>query len=109
MNTGILKNWMPFWAEIDDVTEGEKQKVRDGLKYYLDHPIDNEIFTSTIQFRVVGEIYGSDRFEDGDGIMTSPVKEIRRVVAEGVCEPTFDVVTQNSIYRMTLRDSYIFW
>ena len=96
---------MPHWDDTDDVDGLQQELLRDELKQFIDHPIDNPVFVSEIPFRIVGEIYNDDRFDDGDGIMTSFVKEIRRVATDDTT-PNFDVITRNSTYRIRLCDSY---
>ncbi len=100
-----LLNWMPHWDDTDEVDGFQQELLRDELKQFIDHPIDNPVFVPEIPFRIVGEIYNDDRFDDGDGIMTSFVKEIRRVATDDTT-PNFDVITRNSTYRIRLCDSY---
>ena len=112
MNYATLKNWMPAWGADIPLAIHYKFRLKSDLINFIRSPKKREVFTSDIPFCVWGEIYGDSRldengnkaFEDGSGVLTSPVKEIRRVeVKEG--EPSqFDVYTRSSVYRVSGDD-----
>lgn len=101
----VLINWMPNWNLFDSVSAHAKEDVRKDLSRFIASPLkEREFFESEIPFRLSGEVYCDDRFDPGDPILTSYVKEIRFV---GPGE--FDVYTQNSIYHVKASDMNKAW
>lgn len=117
MNTVILENWMPAWnSDEDHVSIYDKMNLRIALARFVVSPVKTKSFTSEIPFRIWGEIYGDERvddkgekvFEDGCGVLTSYIKEVRRVDTEDGTD-AFDVCTENSVYRVSANGVNYHW
>ena len=96
-----ISKWYPAWSDEDDVEYENKSSLKDSLKSFVSSPLGPQTFTTPIPYRLAGFVYGSDKYPDGQGIITSFVEEIRRLPPSN-SSPTFEVHTVNSVYLISL-------
>ncbi len=101
-----LITWYPEWDDEEhSVSDLERAQLRNDLRRFLTRFSDGEVFRSEIPFQIAGFVYGREGFNDGEGVITSPVKEIRRINEHTGTSPMFEITTQNTTYAVVLKDA----
>ena len=96
-----ISKWYPAWRDEDDVEYENKTSLVESLKSFISSPFGFQTFTTPIPYRIVGFVYGSDKYPDGECIMTPFVEEIKRMPTSNG-SPTFEVHAVNSVYYISL-------
>ncbi len=99
-----LKTWSPAWDDVyDDVDLENRASLTESLRAFIKNPLGNRVFSSIIPFRMKGLVYDHPTFDDGEGIMTSFVREVRRIDPIGK-SAAFEVETYNHVYVIEIEN-----
>ena len=74
-----LTMWSPDWDDSDDVDFENRSSVSESLRRFVKSPLGSKVFTTCIPFRMKGYAFGHPKYPDGEGVLTSFVREVRRV------------------------------
>ena len=99
-----LKNWTILFYK-EDGFENREIVVRDFSEFLSKELLDE--YSVNGRCRICAVIYGSDRFADGEGIITSEPKRFVRVRSNSH-DTVLDMYTKSgSCYRLALRNKSI--